>query len=1001
MAIIVTYDGTPITHDFDPAALNIGHRAEMGEETTGGIPLEDPDGTLAIVGHRPVTVEEDECAQPRLFTGWTATRNMGRKYDDALIVSDARIVDTTVVDINEAFSFRMITGSDGNRPQETWQARCTWILGSDYLDGLVDTSEDFIVTNTTLMDPADYRTGYPVAVMNDLSDRSGNAYTFFLFYRPSNGLITLFFDNPSSYISACTLSISNVLADVDYAAVFPPDNVAVLAREPDLTYSGVTVEYNDGTLKLYRRRPSTETTYIRRETTIQRPYTKGVATATAQAEAWLDKHAVETDRITCSIQVPAASVGLIQAGQSIDVKFSHLGFPYIAWTTMRIVSCSPKPTNDVGDFYDVALELVYRPPVAPPEGECGSQSIEWIADSAPTWVYPPKTDSCSGTPTFTPGVVVAATVLHNAFTHTNDYLGDLLTVNAPWTLIEQTGKDDDVYEQWIAGCAYLPWTTGAVDDVTVEWTGAYSPAPNGKGEGHVTFVAIRTDAVAPVQSGKDYGGPTVTLGAAPTEGNLLLLVYCAPESSMTPTGWTVLHRSTNGVQVFYRCVGAGESADVDVYISASDNHKWNLLSEWTVDTDPDVVTDLGPTPGATTLHDADPTVDDDADAGYTVGSHWINETSGHEFVLVDSTTGSAVWVSTTAVSVFSFSTTDGVTTVDPTTSLTFVGATLADLGGGDAEVTFADANAVTNIDGGKEVVNTVAAAGATETLDLGDGNVHDVTLTADCTLTFAGATAGVACSFTLLLRQDGTGGWTTTWPGSVVWAGGSAPTLDETASTLAVLTFVTVDGGTVWLGFPTGGGGGTPATTVTDETTWGITPAVGSDTEYARQDHTHGSPARPAGELLVADGTSGNGDNLSSYVEMTTPDTTTSASLEDLTGATTTITLQTTSHIAVWMSCHVSASGVCDYGIAINIDGVDHDEVVTHLTTVDEGNVIVLHRTATALAPGTYTVKGRHRRVSGGGTPETDRADLLVMAMGHEGPIMLVTDDGTDYLYED
>lgn len=44
-----------------------------------------------------------------------------------------------------------------------------------------------------------------------------------------------------------------------------------------------------------------------------------------------------------------------------------------------------------------------------------------------------------------------------------------------------------------------------------------------------------------------------------------------------------------------------------------------------------------------------------------------------------------------------------------------------------------------------------------------------------------------------------------------------------------------------------GGGGGTPATTVTDETTWGITPAVGSDTEYARQDHTHGSPAAPGG----------------------------------------------------------------------------------------------------------------------------------------------------------
>jgi hypothetical protein len=37
--------------------------------------------------------------------------------------------------------------------------------------------------------------------------------------------------------------------------------------------------------------------------------------------------------------------------------------------------------------------------------------------------------------------------------------------------------------------------------------------------------------------------------------------------------------------------------------------------------------------------------------------------------------------------------------------------------------------------------------------------------------------------------------------------------------------------------------GGTPATTVTDETTFGIAPAVGTDAEYARQDHTHGSPS--------------------------------------------------------------------------------------------------------------------------------------------------------------
>jgi len=43
-----------------------------------------------------------------------------------------------------------------------------------------------------------------------------------------------------------------------------------------------------------------------------------------------------------------------------------------------------------------------------------------------------------------------------------------------------------------------------------------------------------------------------------------------------------------------------------------------------------------------------------------------------------------------------------------------------------------------------------------------------------------------------------------------------------------------------------GGGSGTPATTVTDETTYGIAKAVGTGTNYAREDHTHGSPSLTA-----------------------------------------------------------------------------------------------------------------------------------------------------------
>jgi len=370
MSLIYEYDGGVITHNVAPSDIALTHRADMGEASFGGIPIEDPAASLTLVGHKTFTVEEDDCAQPRLFTGWTTERGIGRDLDRGMFVGpNPRLHDTTIVDINAAFGFRQITGEDGNRPEETWQARCTWILQSDYLDDAISHSEDFIVANTTMMDAADYRGSAPSAVMDDLSDRSGNAYTYFLFWDPAATAITLFFDNPTSFIAASTLSISNVYADVDNATCFAPDSVAKLAREPDQTYSEVVVEYNDGTQKLFRSRPATEAAYIRRGTTIQRPYTKSVATATSQADKWLTKHSVEVDRITCSIQVPSSAAGLVQAGQSIAVRFTHMSEPYATGTTMRVVSCSPKPTNDVADFYTIDLELVGAPVVVPTGGK--------------------------------------------------------------------------------------------------------------------------------------------------------------------------------------------------------------------------------------------------------------------------------------------------------------------------------------------------------------------------------------------------------------------------------------------------------------------------------------------------------------------------------------------------------------------------------------------------------------------------------------------------------
>ena len=49
-----------------------------------------------------------------------------------------------------------------------------------------------------------------------------------------------------------------------------------------------------------------------------------------------------------------------------------------------------------------------------------------------------------------------------------------------------------------------------------------------------------------------------------------------------------------------------------------------------------------------------------------------------------------------------------------------------------------------------------------------------------------------------------------------------------------------------------GGGGGTPSTTVVSGTTPGLSPVVGVSTDFARGDHSHGTPTVPAHTALSA-----------------------------------------------------------------------------------------------------------------------------------------------------
>jgi len=102
-----------------------------------------------------------------------------------------------------------------------------------------------------------------------------------------------------------------------------------------------------------------------------------------------------------------------------------------------------------------------------------------------------------------------------------------------------------------------------------------------------------------------------------------------------------------------------------------------------------------------------------------------------------------------------------------------------------------------------ELRNNITAAAST-TINTALGNQFVISLGINITtLTFTNVPANTRVyTMTLYLVQDATGGRTVTWPVSVKWPGGSAPTLTTTGTKQDIVTLTTYDGGSTWLGVP-------------------------------------------------------------------------------------------------------------------------------------------------------------------------------------------------------
>lgn len=106
-----------------------------------------------------------------------------------------------------------------------------------------------------------------------------------------------------------------------------------------------------------------------------------------------------------------------------------------------------------------------------------------------------------------------------------------------------------------------------------------------------------------------------------------------------------------------------------------------------------------------------------------------------------------------------------------------------------------------------DVAETVVTAdtGSAYAISLASGNVFNLRMTSNTTLSFSNPPAtSKSGSFLLHLAQDTAGSRAITWPASVDWAGGAAPTITSSSLGKDIYVFNTIDGGTTWYGSTVG-----------------------------------------------------------------------------------------------------------------------------------------------------------------------------------------------------
>lgn len=171
------------------------------------------------------------------------------------------------------------------------------------------------------------------------------------------------------------------------------------------------------------------------------------------------------------------------------------------------------------------------------------------------------------------------------------------------------------------------------------------------------------------------------------------------------------------------------------------------------------------------------------------GVYLSTDTGGDiQLTLDNNTDWGTIWLTTSGANTNIGNQTNGMTITAEAGVLSLAGSSGIYL---DVDNSVSTSAATVFIDSGwlnvRGVISIDQFAQSGTTVNWGNSNNQTRTLTAGVTFTFSDGISGA--TYKLKLTQGGSGSYTVTWPASVKWAGGSAPTLSTSVGAVDIVTF--------------------------------------------------------------------------------------------------------------------------------------------------------------------------------------------------------------------